>query len=70
MPGSVEFYEARYPGFPPYVHELFAAKARGPEAEAEFLENTARPFISTHILETDPVEPDGVVEKKVEVNWF
>jgi hypothetical protein len=69
IPGSEEYYAEKLPGFPPYVHEAFAAKARGEEAFQEFLEGTARPGILSRVGEEDAATGE-IATKDVVVNWF
>lgn len=70
VPGSVEYYCERYPGFPLYVNEAFSIKARGgDEALKEFYEEVGMPGIETRVDVEDEVTKE-IVQKKVVVNWF
>lgn len=69
MPGTEDYYAEKLPGFPPYVHEAFAAKNRGEEAYREFLDGVARPGILSEVEKEDEVTGE-IVKRDVVVNWF
>lgn len=69
VPGSIEWYADKYPGFPPYVHEAFAMKMRGKEAYEEFLAEVQSPGIETSVGVVDPETETVVTQPKI-VNWF
>lgn len=67
-PTSIDYWNERFPGFPSFVHEAFAAKSRGPECYEEFLSQIEKPGIPTAVCKETP---DGeIVEEPHVVNWF
>lgn len=67
-PTSLDYWNERFPGFPEWVNEAFAAKARGQEAYEEFANNIEKPAIHTTVQKE--IEPGVVVDVPRVVNWF
>lgn len=67
-PTSTQYWEERFPGFPSFVHEAFAAKSRGPQCYEEFLQDIEKPGIETRICKEN--EDGEIVEEPRIVNWF
>jgi len=67
-PHTMEYWQQRFPGFPDFVNEAFAAKAHGEEVYQEFLQSTEKPCIETTLQEE--VEPGIIRDVRRTVNWF
>ena len=67
-PNRLEYWQDKFPFFPDFVNEAFAAKTRGEECYGEFLRTVEKPGIATKVgkeLENGEI----VYEEKV-VTWF
>ncbi|MES2464507.1 MAG: hypothetical protein V4671_28430 [Armatimonadota bacterium] len=63
-PGSVEFFEEKYPNLPYYMHEFMSIRVlQGEQAAHNFLARNDKPGIITY------VEKEDGVEVPVLVNW-